>query len=477
MKVLRATLALLSVLCGATPAAELVSPRFTPIPGIRDSHSFIRVEGVSADGQVVVGAIDSDVVFRGDSVFSGESYLYAEPFRWTEQEGMIRLGHPFDEDRVIELSNWLDLNDHLYSEATAVSADGSSVAGWGGASFEYWDFQDWESGNPNEYELVETHHLFFTSLWPAGTPLSPPTEPGDWGDGMFVTDISANGSRITGSHGRRALLWSRHDSGGIAEWRAQELGSLAPSDHSSAHAISADGEVVVGTSGARPFRWTPAAGMEALESEWGWAEASGVSADGRVMVGQRRSSPFYEAVYWNADGRVHQLPDLPDGDSTSSASDASGDGKLVVGRGTSDSGPEAVLWDENRAVRSIREILEEGGVDLTGWTLTNAVAISDDGTVVVGNGRNPDGIEQGWIAHLGASRIAPIITQLAPTADPGRFVLHYRASADDQRTLQFSEDLRTWADVGSVPLSAGENVLTVSAPANTPEGYWRLGQP
>ena len=40
------------------------------------------------------------------------------------------------------------------------------------------------------------------------------------------------------------------------------------------------------------------------------------------------------------------------------------------------------------------------GNSLTGWTLDRANAISADGTVIVGNGTNPSGLGEGWIAII-----------------------------------------------------------------------------
>jgi hypothetical protein len=46
--------------------------------------------------------------------------------------------------------------------------------------------------------------------------------------------------------------------------------------------------------------------------------------------------------------------------------------------------------------------------ELNGWTLNHALAISADGTVIVGNGTNPAGSREAWIAVI---------------PEPGTFVL------------------------------------------------------
>jgi hypothetical protein len=45
-------------------------------------------------------------------------------------------------------------------------------------------------------------------------------------------------------------------------------------------------------------------------------------------------------------------------------------------------------------------LVDEFGLDLTGWTLTSAAGISDDGLTIMGNGVNPDGKSEAWIAVL-----------------------------------------------------------------------------
>lgn len=40
------------------------------------------------------------------------------------------------------------------------------------------------------------------------------------------------------------------------------------------------------------------------------------------------------------------------------------------------------------------------GLNLSGWTSLQAVSISDDGLTIVGNGVNPDGLQEAWIACI-----------------------------------------------------------------------------
>jgi hypothetical protein len=48
---------------------------------------------------------------------------------------------------------------------------------------------------------------------------------------------------------------------------------------------------------------------------------------------------------------------------------------------------EAFLWDAANGLRSLKTVLTtQFGLDLTGWRLTEATGISDDGKVIVGTG-------------------------------------------------------------------------------------------
>jgi hypothetical protein len=60
----------------------------------------------------------------------------------------------------------------------------------------------------------------------------------------------------------------------------------------------------------------------------------------------------------------------------------------------------AFIWDATNGMRDLKTVLEDYGLDLTGWTLTEARAISDDGTVICGLGVH-NGQTEGWVATIG----------------------------------------------------------------------------
>jgi hypothetical protein len=52
-------------------------------------------------------------------------------------------------------------------------------------------------------------------------------------------------------------------------------------------------------------------------------------------------------------------------------------------------------------MRNLRDVLtSDYGLDVTGWNLTVAAAISDDGQTIVGYGLNPAGNPEGWVATI-----------------------------------------------------------------------------
>ncbi len=221
--------------------------------------------------------------------------------------------------------------------------------------------------------------------------------PGQTPNGYLGTGVSGDGSRVVG--------WGTTNRGFSAEaflWEGGAmvgLGSLAPAGNSTAWGISADGMTIVGESaslsGDQAYRWHNGA-MQGLGfiGAFGIDEdvssiAQGVSDDGEVVVGSSTSADaFREAFRWQ-DGAMSGLGDLPGGDDSSWAFGASADGSIIVGWGTTDAGQEAFVWDASHGMRNLRSVLVDAGLDLSGWTLFEASDVSDDGTVIVGDGYQP----------------------------------------------------------------------------------------
>jgi hypothetical protein len=146
------------------------------------------------------------------------------------------------------------------------------------------------------------------------------------------------------------------------------MGLTLGAPRSAAFAVSSDGSTVVGTLSTAPgggaFRWTQAEGAVALDASvpntFQYSVARGVSGDGLVVVGER---DYGVPVWW--------------------------DGSSV----------EAFLWTPASGMRDLRDIFVfDYKLDLQGFILREAVAVSADGRAIVGNGINQFGEREAWIA-------------------------------------------------------------------------------
>jgi probable HAF family extracellular repeat protein len=231
-------------------------------------------------------------------------------------------------------------------------------------------------------------------------------------DGLFVGDaVSADGSTFAGA-------WFSGKDMVAARWSATN--GVSPltdlpgwSTGSQSSDVSADGNVIVGSgeptdTDREAFRWTPETGLVGLGYLPGGkprSAALAVSADGAVVVGAADSprSPYlfggHEAFRWTQTDGMVGLGFLRPGDWSSVASDTSGDGSVVVGASYGPSG-EAFIWDQAHGMRSLKDVLTNLGLDLSGWTLSEARAISDDGLTIAGIGYLQGGAGQGWVAHI-----------------------------------------------------------------------------
>ena len=145
--------------------------------------------------------------------------------------------------------------------------------------------------------------------------------------------------------------------------------------------VSGDGKVAVGQgqsdNGAEAFRWEDGVmvGLGDLPGGFFASVAFGVSDNGDVVAGFGMSGNGHEAFRWQ-DGVMEGLGDLPGGQFESIAWSVSGDGDVVVGDGDMASVTTAFRWENG-----IMEALPP----LMAGESSNAVAISADGSIVVGN--------------------------------------------------------------------------------------------
>ncbi len=340
---------------------------------------------ISPDGSVIVGASNSS---NTDPASANES------FRWTKAGGMVGLG---------------DLPGGIFaSSANFVSDDGLVVVGSGRS-----EESPVSPGGANEpFRWTEATGMVGLGSLPGGFPAANSLANAMSADGSVIVGRATSGNATSGGE---AFRWTQ--AGGMAG-----LGDLPGGNfQSEATAVSADGSVVAGQSRSEAannalevFRWTAETGMVGLGTLPGASfegAATAVSADGSVIVGfggLDLKEGTREAFRWTAETGMIGLGDLP-GDFVHSAAVAvSADGSIVVGIGCTEmfdmgcDGPEAFIWDELNGLRNLRDVLvDELGLDLTGWTLTSVTDMTPDGRTIVGTGTNPNGDPEAWIAILG----------------------------------------------------------------------------
>jgi len=122
-----------------------------------------------------------------------------------------------------------------------------------------------------------------------------------------------------------------------------------------------------------------------------------------VVVGfsNDASGHGFKAFRWTAASGMVGLGFLPGGHE-STASGVNADGTVVVGQAGEASGQhQAYRWTRATRMQSVLTLLQAAKVVfMAGWRLTSANGVSADGTVIVGDGVDPLGNTQAWIARL-----------------------------------------------------------------------------
>ena len=142
-----------------------------------------------------------------------------------------------------------------------------------------------------------------------------------------------------------------------------------------------------------------------------YSQCFAISGDGSVKVGVSCStaSPTWnvgESCRWQ-NGVAQSLGALPGAVNDGNARSCNRDGSIVVGDALSTAGRRAYIWDAQNGMRELGNVLvSDYGLNLTGWTLTYALAITPDGRVIVGSGTNSAGNTEGWIARLECGGVA-----------------------------------------------------------------------
>lgn len=308
------------------------------LTGLGDSEA----RGISNDGTVVVGV-------------SG-----VEGFRWTEATGMVGLG-----------TGAANIYGSSFSAAYDVSADGSVVIGRMSGPDLITEAFRWTQASG----LIGLGVMEGQDAWPVATSadgnvlVGESGDPFKWVSGVgflnlfnsnnfdLASDVSADGSIVVGR--------TRPNSGGsfATKWTTSTmslLGVLPNTAHTSSFArgISNDGSIIVGDSGGRQaFKWTDSEGM--------------------IGLGFLSSQP--------ADGSV--------------ANSTSDTGDVIVGRAKINLSSNAFVWTTGKGMLKLSMVLMDQGIDLDGWTLTEATDVSTNGEWIIGNATR-GGVDQAFLANI-----------------------------------------------------------------------------
>jgi uncharacterized membrane protein len=334
--------------------------------------SWSTAQAVSDDGMVIVG--------------SGNNHERArEAFRWTAEDDMQGLGF---------------LNPHVglrFSMAMNISADGSTIIG----SSRY----GWWPESIEGFRWTEAEGMVGLGWIP-----DPPGLPRM----SQASGISADGSIIVGLSGSPfrpsvAFRWTAEEGmTTLDDFPSGDWGSRASS-------IADDGEIIAGSTvlGNQPgyylrrtaCYWTKAGKPKNIGIPGGYEEAEGqaISEDGKWIVGRAVSEHYVEAFRWTKGGGMRLLGWISGQPGESEAHGVARDGEIIVGYSYDHpTGSEAFIWTEWDGMRPLREVLvNDLGLDLDGWLLTDANDISEDGKYIVGAGVNPDGDREAWMVFLG----------------------------------------------------------------------------
>lgn len=116
------------------------------------------------------------------------------------------------------------------------------------------------------------------------------------------------------------------------------------------------------------------------------SQALAISGDGAVVVGAARLPDDQEiAVRWTADDGIIVLEALSGG-SSSRAMDVGGGGSVIVGRSDSEVGVQAFRWSADTGIDALGGLISEPPMTF----LSQAAAVSADGSVIVGAAINPE---------------------------------------------------------------------------------------
>lgn len=354
----------------------------TPIGTVDNNGGINTGTAISADGTTIVGAGDD-----GLGNFTA--------FRWTDNDGMVGL----------------DNGTYTYSSATLVNHNGSIVAGLMMVGATFHSFV-WTQGTG----IVDIGNLggantAVKAMSNDGTVLAGNNSGGTitqgfrWtqaGGMISIGDLGSGSSRANGISGDGNVIYG-YSSDGATElpfrWTLGggmvSLGTLGGTAlHSEAIGSNYDGSVIVGTSDngghMEAFRWIQGSGMSALGVLSGGLNSYGrfVSNDGSVVVGISDTATTSQVFRWTQGTGIQAIGNLG---GYSDVLAVSSNASVIYGEGDDGVGGTAEIfrWTTTDGLKSLRQVLTDAGVDLTGWTQFGGfgvVSTTPDGNAMTSTG-------------------------------------------------------------------------------------------
>jgi hypothetical protein len=299
---------------------------------------------------------------------------------------------------------------------SAVSADGSVVAGYNLSQYFQWTAGSgvqFVGGVPPGNGAGGSASLSYDGRYFSGSTLAPISgkfemsrfdrQAGAWSvlgslgassgsDASSGWGISGDGQQVVG------LGWVNAGSANAIYWTqgsgVVSLGTSVPNRSTRANATDFDGDVVVGwQDNATGFRqgafWTN--GVQTLISSAGGApmgELGAASADGRWLGGIGVSSNNFQAYLWSASTGVIDLGHLQP-TYRGSVTGISADGRIAVGFDRP-FGPalfgRGFLWTAATGMVDLNTVAANAGINVGNTILSLPLAISADGLTIVGAG-------------------------------------------------------------------------------------------
>ncbi len=211
--------------------------------------------------------------------------------------------------------------------------------------------------------------------------------PPNSGSGTHVLGVSADGNTVVGNGPGGAFRWTTSTG-------TQLLFSSSQYSGSEATAVNADGSVISGDFGygGWPFRWTPATGAVALQYYPSTAGTTtwGMNRSGSLIVGYawgpNNPAQGLGPAMWDSLGAIRWLGPLPPIFLAPGARALSDDGSIILCSNTTAGVGTPRIWTASTGLTPLQSYLQFLGLDMTGWQVEVASAITGDGRTILGFG-------------------------------------------------------------------------------------------